>query len=264
MWDIRPESARRVGHPAPFPVELPQRLIELYTFRDDLVLDPFLGSGTTAVAAVRTGRRFVGYDTDPTYIEIAAQRVAEENEHLQSPSTEEGKAAQALGIDILTAAGFEILERDHRVPGVGILVDVVARDAGGAQWYFDVTGAFTSTPGGLLRTDTLWKCLGRASVLRAEGSSPSCCCPPTSRHDVVPGTRRCAPSVPVVSMTWWGCWTMLTGGGSSSTPRAGTRPGPFRGSGPPPTSGPRPERGCPSTTVEDALRRFRRSSGATP
>ncbi|MGP8205466.1 MAG: DNA-methyltransferase [Acidimicrobiales bacterium] len=172
VWDIRPESARRVGHPAPFPVELPQRLIELYTFRDDLVLDPFLGSGTTAVAAVRTGRRFVGYDTDPTYIEIAAQRVAEENEHLQSPSTEEGKAAQALGIDILTAAGFEILERDHRVPGVGILVDVVARDAGGAKWYFDVTGAFTSTRGGLLRTDTLWKCLGRASVLRARGIKP--------------------------------------------------------------------------------------------
>ena len=61
VWDIPPESARRVGHPAPFPVELPQRLIELYTYRDDLVLDPFLGSGSTAVAAARTGRRWAGY-----------------------------------------------------------------------------------------------------------------------------------------------------------------------------------------------------------
>ena len=59
-------------------MELPQRLIELYTFRGDLVLDPFLGSGTTAVAAVRTGRRYAGYDTDPAYIEMAEQRVAEE------------------------------------------------------------------------------------------------------------------------------------------------------------------------------------------
>jgi site-specific DNA-methyltransferase (adenine-specific) len=195
VWDIRPESARRVGHPAPFPVELPQRLIELYTFRDDLVLDPFLGSGTTAVAAIRTGRRYVGYDTDPSYIEIAEQRVAEENElltakvaqqasapiivprtsgtdHFQSRSTEEGKAAQALAVDILTAAEFKIVERDYRVPGVGILVNVVARDADGTKWYFDVTGAFTSTRGGLLRTDTLWKCLGRASVLRTRGVKP--------------------------------------------------------------------------------------------
>jgi site-specific DNA-methyltransferase (adenine-specific) len=147
------------------------------------------------VAAIRTGRRYVGYDTDPSYIEIAEQRVAEENdlltakvaqqasapvivprtsgtEHFQSRSTEEGKAAQALAVDILTGAGFEIVERDYRVPGVGILVNVVARDADGTKWYFDVTGAFTSTRGGLLRTDTLWKCLGRASVLRTRGVKP--------------------------------------------------------------------------------------------
>ncbi|MGH8997198.1 MAG: DNA-methyltransferase, partial [Acidimicrobiales bacterium] len=78
VWSIRPESARRVHHPAPFPVELPQRLIELYTFKDDLVLDPFLGSGTTAVAAVRTGRRYAGYDTDPGYVGLAELRVKEE------------------------------------------------------------------------------------------------------------------------------------------------------------------------------------------
>jgi site-specific DNA-methyltransferase (adenine-specific) len=76
MWDILPESARRVGHPAPFPVELPRRLIELYTFAGDLVLDPFLGSGTTAVAAVQTGRHYVGYETDPSYAALAQKRIA--------------------------------------------------------------------------------------------------------------------------------------------------------------------------------------------
>jgi len=76
VWQIKPASARRVGHPAPFPVELPRRLIELYTFRDDLVLDPFMGSGSTAVAAVETGRRFVGYDISADYLDIARNRVA--------------------------------------------------------------------------------------------------------------------------------------------------------------------------------------------
>jgi len=189
VWEIRPESARRVRHPAPFPVELPQRLIELYTFRHDLVLDPFLGSGSTAVAAVRTGRRYAGYDTDPEYVAIAGERVDQEQAlgsqltfhpsdspitvpetsgtaAYHSHSSEEGKAAQALAVDILQAAGFTDIQRDQRIPGVGITVNVVARDADGEKWYFDVTGAFTSTRGGLLRTDTLWKCLGRASVLR--------------------------------------------------------------------------------------------------
>jgi len=77
IWNILPESARRVGHPAPFPVELPRRLIELYTFEGDLILDPFLGSGTTAVAAVETGRHYVGYELDASYIEIAERRIKE-------------------------------------------------------------------------------------------------------------------------------------------------------------------------------------------
>jgi len=77
IWNILPESARRVGHPAPFPVELPRRLIELYTFEDDLVLDPFLGSGTTAVAAVESKRHYVGYELDAGYIDIAERRIQE-------------------------------------------------------------------------------------------------------------------------------------------------------------------------------------------
>lgn len=78
VWDIAPESARRVNHPAPFPVELPRRFIELYTYKGDLVLDPFLGSGTSAVAALRSDRDYIGYDIDPTYIEIAERRLADE------------------------------------------------------------------------------------------------------------------------------------------------------------------------------------------
>jgi site-specific DNA-methyltransferase (adenine-specific) len=75
VWQIPPESATRVGHPAPFPVELPRRLIELYTYRGDVVLDPFIGSGTTAVAAIATRRHYVGYETDPDYVGLARRRV---------------------------------------------------------------------------------------------------------------------------------------------------------------------------------------------
>jgi DNA modification methylase len=79
VWRIQPERAKRVGHPAPFPVELPRRLIELYTYRGDVVLDPFMGSGSTAVAAVRTDRRYVGYDTDPAYVALAESRIEAEH-----------------------------------------------------------------------------------------------------------------------------------------------------------------------------------------
>jgi modification methylase len=78
VWKMPAESAKRVGHPAPFPIELPRRLIELLTYRDDVVLDPFMGAGSTAVAAVRTGRRYVGYDLDPAYAKLAEDRIAAE------------------------------------------------------------------------------------------------------------------------------------------------------------------------------------------
>ncbi len=75
VWTIPPESARKIGHPAPFPVALPRRLIDLYTYRSDLVLDPFIGSGTTAVAALEADRHYVGFDTDADYLTIAQERV---------------------------------------------------------------------------------------------------------------------------------------------------------------------------------------------
>jgi site-specific DNA-methyltransferase (adenine-specific) len=78
VWEMPSESATKVGHPAPFPVALPRRLIELYTYKEDLVLDPFLGSGTTALAAAGTGRHYVGFDTEAEYIELAEQRLGEQ------------------------------------------------------------------------------------------------------------------------------------------------------------------------------------------
>ena len=78
IWNINPEKAKKIGHPAPFPVELPKRFINLYSFKDDLVLDPFIGSGTTAVASKLMQRNYVGYEINKDYIEIANKRLRAE------------------------------------------------------------------------------------------------------------------------------------------------------------------------------------------
>lgn len=76
VWTINPESAKKIGHPAPFPIELPYRLIQLYSYKGDIVLDPFMGSGSTAIAALKSERKYVGYDIDPEYVKLAEARVA--------------------------------------------------------------------------------------------------------------------------------------------------------------------------------------------
>ena len=76
IWTMHSESAKRIGHPAPFPEELPNRLIQLYSFTDDIVLDPFMGSGTTAVAALKAQRHFVGYEISEDYVKLANQRIS--------------------------------------------------------------------------------------------------------------------------------------------------------------------------------------------
>lgn len=195
VWRIDPESARRVGHPAPFPVELPRRLIDLYTFEGDVVLDPFLGSGSTIVAAERTGRVGIGFDLDPAYIDLARERVAAERarrrhrpvesagdeplpltvpdtveervEHFQARATKEGKKAQDLAKEALTEAGFEIIDEKVKVKGTGLQLNFLVTDSiGEVSYYVDMSGAFTSSRPGLMRTDTLWKMLGRAHVLK--------------------------------------------------------------------------------------------------
>jgi site-specific DNA-methyltransferase (adenine-specific) len=192
LWDIQPESATRVNHPAPFPVELPQRLIELYTYKDDLVLDPFMGSGSTAVASLRSARHFIGYDTEPDYVSAARRRVdeardalaaeearrrrrleaparpeaADADEPFQSRAVKEGQRAKEIALELLEACGFRDIVPDRRF-GSGVEVNFVAKDARGRKWFFDVSGAFTSSRPGLRRTDTLWKALGKAAVLKA-------------------------------------------------------------------------------------------------
>lgn len=75
IWTMKAESARRIGHPAPFPEELPNRLIQLYSFKGDIILDPFMGSGTTALSAIKANRNYVGYDISEEYIFLAEKRL---------------------------------------------------------------------------------------------------------------------------------------------------------------------------------------------
>jgi DNA modification methylase len=75
VWTFAAESAKKIGHPAPFPIELPYRLIQLYTFDGEVVLDPFMGSGQTALAAIKAGRHFVGYELNSEYQMLANNRI---------------------------------------------------------------------------------------------------------------------------------------------------------------------------------------------
>ncbi len=190
VWEIATESATRVGHPAPFPVELPRRLIDLYTFREDLVLDPFIGSGSTAIAALRTSRHYVGIDTDDGYVSAARDRIDAERARLtesaerrerfsvylpavpdpgsdtedgQARAVREGRKAKEIASLVLDECGFKVIAENTRQTS-GVEIDYVAKARDGSIWHFDVSGAFTSGRGGLRRTDTLWKALGRAGV----------------------------------------------------------------------------------------------------
>ena len=193
VWDLPAESATRVGHPAPFPVELPRRLIDLYTYRGDLVLDPFMGSGSTAVAAVRTERHFVGFDTDPDYVALAERRVAEERANTvgrrrvtvaptravsavadgtaEERAVARGAKARDLAEQALADAGFTEVEVAPALSDLGVSVDYRARDAGGGTWLFLLTGAYSATRSGLRRPEVLWRALGVASVLQAARSA---------------------------------------------------------------------------------------------
>ena len=204
VWDIAPESAKRVGHPAPFPVQLPKHLIELYTFKGDLVLDPFMGSGSSGVAAATMDRHFVGYDTDEAYATAARERVddarrqhewdakqrldirlppifdtidglqldeVEQTIGFQRRATRDGTRAQAIAKALLRQCGFlDGLEEKVKLR-CGVEVNFRGTSAG-KEWLFDVSGAFTSNRPGLQRTDTLWKALGKAAVVRTEFPDP--------------------------------------------------------------------------------------------
>jgi len=188
VWRIDAESASRIGHPAPFPVDLPRRLIDLYTYRGDIVVDPFAGSGSTLVAAARTGRIGVGYDLDPTYVELARQRfdgevqrvkrrtaqttnvsptasVEDRQEHFQARAVDEAKRVHDIARRCLVEAGFHVDDTAKHPSGL-VEFDFLATNADGThQWWVDVAGSFVTTRSGLQRIDAVWRLLGRLHVL---------------------------------------------------------------------------------------------------
>ena len=180
VWEIPPESAARVGHPAPFPVALPERLIHMNTYEGELVLDPFMGSGTTAVAAVRTGRHFVGYDTDPVYVDAAMQRVRHVHRVDQvqvaagsgkgDDPLRAGWAAKDLARVMLGEAGFREITDGGRVVQ-GVEVTLAATDRRGRRWLFDVVGGRTSNRPGAQRVELLWRAIAKGAVVQQVDSS---------------------------------------------------------------------------------------------
>ena len=88
IWNMNTESAKKVGHPAPFPEELPFRLMQLYSFKNDIILDPFMGSGTTAVVGLKNNRNFVGYEINKDYVKLANERIS----NIQPPLFQNHKA----------------------------------------------------------------------------------------------------------------------------------------------------------------------------
>ena len=189
IWVMPAESATRVGHPAPFPVELPRRLIEMHTYRGDLVLDPFMGAGSTAIAALRTDRSYIGFDTEQSYVDLSTRRIAEERasldidrprvvvpaakpkqpadtpETVQQRATRTGEKAKELARELLVEAGFVDVESDARVPTVGADFTYKARDQRGNLWFFEIIGGFSVSRPGLKRPENVWRALGKASVV---------------------------------------------------------------------------------------------------
>ena len=190
VWRIDPESATKVGHPAPFPIDLPRRLIDLYTYEGDIVLDPFVGSGSTLVAAARTGRIGVGYDNEPEYIGLAERRLADEFERLDRLQTRErltvdervdvlrpdvvaeGRKATDIAKRHLEDGGFSSIVVKPKHPGGVVEFDLSATAADGSRWWCLVGGAFTTHKPGLQRIDLAWRLLGQVVAAQAASTEP--------------------------------------------------------------------------------------------
>lgn len=174
VWEIDTESATRVGHPAPFPIALPRRLIELYSYEGDIILDPLSGSGTTMVAAAQTGRIGLGFDTDPDYVELATNRIEAEgslsvvdtHEQRHQTALEAGSKMLDLVEAELETAGFTFAP-GAKLGALGIDFAGRATAQDGTVFFIDVVGGFTLTKPGLQKGEEVWKSLARFHVLRS-------------------------------------------------------------------------------------------------
>jgi hypothetical protein len=147
------------------------------TYEGELVLDPFMGSGTTAVAAVRTGRHFVGFDTDAGYAKAAMQRVLAEalspslvrlspGESRRTDPMVGGWAARDLAVSLLGDAGYTAIDDGPKVVS-GVEPTLVATDPKGRRWYFEVVGGRTTNRPGAQRIELLWRAIAKAAVVHA-------------------------------------------------------------------------------------------------
>ncbi|MGB0115144.1 MAG: site-specific DNA-methyltransferase [Ilumatobacteraceae bacterium] len=159
VWEIPAESATRVGHPAPFPVALAERCIQLFTYDGDVVLDPFMGSGTTAVASVNTGRHYIGYDTDSAYVRQARERVSS----MVPEQRRERRTLKEMARTALDAAGATDIEEVARI-APGVTVSFRATCADGVVRLFELAGVHTPARAGLSRIDAVWRTIAKAAI----------------------------------------------------------------------------------------------------
>ena len=136
-------------------------MIELYTYRGDLVLDPFMGSGSTAVAAVRAGRHYVGYDTDAAYARSAQARADAATSTAGPAPDQASKVARAW----LVSRGHTIEKAPARLPG-GLEVAFETTGPDRRPVLVDVAGGFTSGQPGLARAELVWRSIARAVAAR--------------------------------------------------------------------------------------------------
>ncbi len=186
VWEIPAESATRVGHPAPFPVALVERCIQLFTYDGDVVLDPFMGSGTTAVAAVNTGRHYIGYDTDAGYVRQARERV----ESMVPEARRDRRTLKEMARTLLDEAGYTDLDEAVRI-APGVTVSFRATSPSGVVRLFELGGTHTPARPGLARIDAVWRVIAKAAVAAEAMPEPSSSC-----------SRR-APYAAVRSLRWW-------------------------------------------------------------
>ena len=173
VWEL-PASAPRASDTRPRSRSSSRCAHRALHLQGDVVLDPFMGSGTTAVAALRTSRHFVGYDTDSEYVRIAEQRISAERDRLierrgrpaRTTPARRHRAHATWPARCSAGAGSSTSAPSKR-PVAGVDVAFTARDRTGRQWLFDFAGAFSTANTGLRRADTLWKALGKAAVIHA-------------------------------------------------------------------------------------------------